>query len=982
MKKAILLLILCCSLALLRAQVLPLHRYTTKDGLIADRVTAISQDEKGVMWFGSFFGLGSYDGISFHKVHLPFEQQNKFVTSVFPLGNRVYAGFIFGGGLAELNEGRVKSFSLLQLDSTTSNDITAIGKFDDNSIIVANGKNEIYKFSEGKFTYLNSLEQELSSSSVHVLYKDSSNNIWVGAAGGLFVIAPSGKLKVLRFFPQADILSVLPAVNGKIWIAANNGGEGSIYLCDGVSGNNLTNLFQVANVVGLRTPGLQGNSGKGFWGVHGGKGLFNIQESGKIEYYPSALNTNADLTALFADREHNLWIANDPGLIKISNFSSVSWTFKHPAAAGGYILRDEDGATWVNNSKDLYRIKNDSMSEVEFRGTEKGYMNKMIKDAKGNIWLVRWEQGIWKTKWSEGKLVNRKYFDRFNQSKLVGGAFTIDTHENIWLAGMNGIFRMKDDEVKEHFHPVLSTGYHLFINCIVADYKKNILWLGDNALGVAKVSFRMKDGNTNDFKIEKLIGPSQGLKDSYVRSMLMDHNGDLWIGTRAGGVYKINTSTNEEKVEEVSPPSGFTCSRITAIVEEADKAIWIASCDGIYRFSLSDKQWRHYGVSDGLLSAEVFHLAVDADKQQIWAMTETGVTRIDLPSADQVSVPPLVHITEVNVLGKTDSAALFNRDVSRYNYEHNSIGFVFAGSSFFNEKKVTYKYMLEGYDDKWSEPVTTNAVNYASLAPGDYTFKVLAANARGVWSTTPASFQFRIVLPFYRSPWFIFTCLAIAATLIYLVRVDRLQNQYRVEKVRMRIARDLHDDIGSALGSINLMSETAHRRIEKTKSSSEVAGMFTRIGHSAQTTLESMDDIIWSINPEKDKLGDLVIRMREFAIPLMEAKEIAFDFKVNAADYKKLSMNFRKNIFLIFKEAIFNVIKHSDCTTVGIVTEIRNNVFCLLVKDNGKGFDLDLQTERNGLRNMKKRSEIIGGNLRIDSVRGKGTTLEFRCLIK
>jgi len=981
-KKAILLLIFCSALAPLRAQLLPFQRYTTKDGLVADRVTTIAQDEKGVMWFGSFFGLGSYDGISFHKVHLPFEQQNKFVTAVLPMGTKVYAGFLFSGGLAELDKGKVKSFFLTQVDSTANNDITAIGKLDDKSIIVANGENEIYKFSEGKFTYLYSFGQEVSHSSVHVLYKDESSNIWVGTGGGLFVIPPSGKKNMLKFFPQSNILSLLPTPNKKIWIAVSKGAEGTIHLCDGVKGKDLANLIQTASVPGLRSPGLQGNTSKGFWGVHSLRGLFNIGESGKIKYYPSALNPNADLTSLFADREHNLWIANDPGLIKISNFSSVSWNFKHSAAAGGYILQDEDGTTWVNNSKNLYRIKDDSMTEVEFRGNEKGYMNKMIKDARGDIWIVRWEQGIWKTRWNDGKLVSKKYFDHFNQHKLVGGAFTIDAQQNIWLGGANGIFRMKNDEVKERYHPELPIGYHLFVNCIIIDYKKNILWLGDNATGVVKARFLASDGNTTDFKIEKVIGPSQGLKDPLVRSMLMDHNGDLWIGTRAGGVFKINTSTNEELVEEISPPSGFTCSRITAIVEEADKEIWIASCDGIYRFSPSDNQWRHYSVSDGLLSAEVFHLAVDAEKQQVWAMTETGVTRIDLSSADQVSVPPLVHITEVNVLGKPDTTALFNLDVSRYKYDNNSIGFVFAGSSFLNEKKVAYKYILEGYDDKWSEPVTTNAVNYASLAPGNYTFKVLAANAGGVWSTSAATFQFRIVLPFYRSPWFIFTCIAIVATLIYLVRVDRLKNQYRVEKVRMRIARDLHDDIGSALGSINLMSETAHRRLDKTKSNAEIAGMFTRIGHSAQTTLESMDDIIWAINPEKDKLGDLLVRMREFAIPLLEAKEIGFEFKMKAADYKKLPMNLRKNIFLIFKESIFNVIKHADCNTVDIVTETRNNMFYLLVKDNGKGFNLLRQTDRNGLKNMKKRNEMIGGNLRIDSITGVGTTVEFSCLIK
>jgi len=220
-KKAILLLIFYSALAPVWAQLLPFQRYTTKDGLVADRVTAIAQDEKGVMWFGSFFGLGNYDGISFRKVHLPFEQQNKFVTAVLPMGNKVYAGFIFGGGLAELNGGTVKRFSLTQFDSKTSNDITAIGKFDDKSIMVANGENEIYKFSEGKFTYLYSFGQDLGHSSVHVLYKDQSKNIWVGTERGLFVIPSSGKKKRVRFFPQSDILSLLPTANKKIWIAVN-----------------------------------------------------------------------------------------------------------------------------------------------------------------------------------------------------------------------------------------------------------------------------------------------------------------------------------------------------------------------------------------------------------------------------------------------------------------------------------------------------------------------------------------------------------------------------------------------------------------------------------------------------------------------------------------------------------------------------------------------------------------------------------------
>jgi signal transduction histidine kinase len=198
----------------------------------------------------------------------------------------------------------------------------------------------------------------------------------------------------------------------------------------------------------------------------------------------------------------------------------------------------------------------------------------------------------------------------------------------------------------------------------------------------------------------------------------------------------------------------------------------------------------------------------------------------------------------------------------------------------------------------------------------------------------------------------------------------------------MRIARDLHDDIGSALGSITLMSETANRQLTKASAEVEVADVFTRIGNSAQSTLESMDDIIWSINPDKDKMGDLVIRMREFAIPLLEAKEISFKFKVNAADYKKLPMNLRKNVFLIFKESIFNAVKHAECTKVIIATEIRNNIFCLEVRDDGKGFDPALPSKRNGLRNMKKRSDLLDGALAVETSPSRGTRIHFTCPIK
>jgi signal transduction histidine kinase/ligand-binding sensor domain-containing protein len=959
---------------------LPFHRYTSKDGLVADRITAIQQDEDGVMWFGSYFGLGRYDGINFQKINLPFEQQNKYVTSILPLAKKLYAGFIFGGGLAEYSRGSVRAYSLLTTDANTSNDVLAIGKYDDSSVLVANGKNEIYRFCNGRFTLLASLQGLLTFPAIRHLLRDSLNHIWVSSEQGLFVIENNKEKKILKFFPGSNIVSFVKSPEGKFWIAFYDASNGRVFSFDGLNGNQLKNQHNVLDLPGLSLPGFQGNMNGGFWVVHRDLGLFNISSTGKVKNFPSALNMNADVKALFADRENNLWIANDPGLIKISNFSSVSWYFNEPAAAGGFILRDTGGVTWVNNAKELYRVRNDSMEKMNFRGNMGGYIGKMLFDSSHSLWMVRWDEGIWKTKWKNGEFLSRKYFNTYKNKKLVAGAFASDATGNIWLGAANGIFRMKNDHVVEQYRPTDAQGSEYFVNVVIADTKKQIIWLGDNAKGVVRVKYRANANGTYQYTVEKAFGPKEGLKDTYVRSMILDHNGDLFIGTRAGGVYKLSTAT--ERIQPFSPPGGISCSRITAIVEENTEALWLASCDGIYRYAYATKQWQHFTVADGLPSAEVFHIAVDAEKQQVWAQTEQGVTRIDFQISDHRSVDPLVHLVEVNVLGEADTSALFRKTTVNYEYGNNSIGFVFAASSFLNEKKVRYKYMLEGYEKQWSEPVTTNAVNYASLPPGDYTFQVIAENARGLWSKEPALFKFRIILPFYRSAWFIAGCVILLAALFYVIRVDRLKHQYEVEKIRLRIARDLHDDVGSALGSINLMSETANRRLSKAVTNTEVASVFNKIGQSAQTTLESMDDIIWSINPDKDKFGDLLVRMREFAIPLLEAKDISFIFKVNASDYRKLPMNMRKNVFLLFKEAIFNVIKHADCTEVDILTEVKNNFFHLRVVDNGKGFDPELPSERNGLRNMRKRSELLNGALVIKSHSPGGTFMDFHCNIK
>jgi signal transduction histidine kinase len=204
----------------------------------------------------------------------------------------------------------------------------------------------------------------------------------------------------------------------------------------------------------------------------------------------------------------------------------------------------------------------------------------------------------------------------------------------------------------------------------------------------------------------------------------------------------------------------------------------------------------------------------------------------------------------------------------------------------------------------------------------------------------------------------------------------------KLQKLRLHIARDLHDDVGSALGSINLLSQTAGRKLKKPSSPEEISGTLEKIGFSAQTTLEAMDDIIWAINPEKDTWQDLLIRMKEFAFPLTEAKEIFLDLNSDAGDYNKLPVFLRRNVFLIFKEVITNSVKHANSSKIQVDIKVQNDRFFMMIKDDGKGFDINNKNNRNGIHNLQNRAALVKGKLEIISSFGKGTIVKFYCPLR
>ena len=746
--------------------------------------------------------------------------------------------------------------------------------------------------------------------------------------------------------------------------------------------NDNLQVTTVARTTGLRQIPFASEASDIFWGIDNKRGLFMMSPEGDVQFYASNAYTADEIKYLFADRENNLWMASDPGVLKIANMPAISYEFAELAPGGADIAYGKE-VTWCNNSKYLYAVKDNKLEKMpDFRDDRnRGYLGAMITDDQDNLWVTSWDMGLWKLVYSNGKLVNKELLMNYGQDRLDVNCFARDGQGNVWAGGSKGIYHIRNGAIIDHFPILEENGRPMFITALAIHPDKKEIWAGRNAGGLLKITYAIKD-NRYGYAITERLDERHGLTEPSIRSLAMDANNNLWIGTRLGGIFRMRSDAKGKyNFQHYGSGNGISCTRVTDIVEEKGKAMWFATCDGIFRFAFSSETWQRFGADDGLLGAEIFALGLDAHKQHVWGVSGQGVTDIHY-TTDSVSAPaPLINITQVSVLGKEDSTALLSGIPKKLSSDENAIGFTFAGTSYIDEKKIRYKYMLEGYENSWSLPVANNNVNYASLPFGHYTFKVIASNGNR-WSEQPATFSFEVIRPFYKSFGFMAMVACLLALSFYFIRIYRLKQKLKLEKLRVNIARDLHDDIGSALGSINLLSENATRRLATTGSVNEVAGIFQKIGYSAQSMLDSMDDIIWTINPEKDSLEDLLIRMREFAIPLLEAKNISFDINLHAAEGIKPSLEIKRNIYLVFKEAIFNIVRHSGSTQVTVKAQFTARSFDLTIADNGRGFDEHTPSARNGVKNMRRRAGLSNADLQIDTAPGAGTTIRFHGSIR
>ena len=348
---------------------------------------------------------------------------------------------------------------------------------------------------------------------------------------------------------------------------------------------------------------------------------------------------------------------------------------------------------------------------------------------------------------------------------------------------------------------------------------------------------------------------------------------------------------------------------------------------------------------------------------------------------DNDFIPP-VYITDFSLMNKqvnvNDSNSVlkipieFTKEIV-LNYKQNILSFTFSALNFIHPEKNKYAYKLEEYNNNWIYTDDTKRfATYTNLDPGTYIFKVKASNNDGLWNETPTELKISITPPFWQTVWFkIFIALLIvgAAYLFYRYRIAQI---LLLQRIRNKIASDLHDDIGSTLNSISIFSEVAK------KDSSRRDHALNMIGESSRKIIESMSDIVWTINPENDSFDKIIFRMRSHAHNLLKAKKIDCTFRADESlNELKLKMEIRRNLYLIFKEALNNLVKYSNAARASVLVSHQNKSVTFIIRDDGVGFDSTIEHSGNGLSNMKQRAAEIGAMLLIESAASKGTSIEI-----
>lgn len=460
-----------------------------------------------------------------------------------------------------------------------------------------------------------------------------------------------------------------------------------------------------------------------------------------------------------------------------------------------------------------------------------------------------------------------------------------------------------------------------------------------------------------------------------IQDLHFDVAGRLWVATVGGGLIRLDEPAGSlVRALRYGTESGLASDDVACVAEDQQGRIYAGTDQGVARLDPESGAVDRFTSADGLANnlVTVAHRDPHGD---LWFGTMQGLSRLR-PAIDEVAVPSPVLIAAVEAAGvphhlsETGDAHL---GPLRLGAGVAPVRFGFVAPSASADVAPLYRYRLEGAEPEWSAPTHDRAVTYAGLAPGSYRFTVEALHA-GAPVGAPAIVELVIPPPWWRRWWTLAAMGGLAVGAVVALHRQRLARVVAVERVRSRIAADLHDDLGASLSRIAVLSEVASRRSDGAERE------LRQIADTARQLTDEASDMVWSIDPAHDDLESLLVRLRRLAGDLLAERGIALEWSVPpGTDGVRLPADQRRHLLLVLKEALHNAARHAGATRVGVRVEWMRGVLSAEVSDDGRGFDPDAPRPAadggRGLANLRVRARAMGAELAVRSVPGHGTTI-------
>lgn len=975
------------------------------DGLASDNVYDICQDQNGFYWIASDNGLQRYDGKRWVTPGMRGQQSlpDQPVKQVITRGNNEL--------FLKINNG----FALYNTSEFSMRIINAEGKktFSVNSFLWKDSRSNIFCIDpDNGLLWFDPAREKFTNQNLplHIpagwrpteIFEDTvMNHYWIAAEQGIAVFDADKKNIYFNGYnplhlPLLDDASIKKVSCifidhlKKYWVIH---GTPQIFTCYDKQLNKFLEVdkkikssykgeFRVTSVFHSKEAGLWLYGKNVLINYTSQTDLFKNYKAGIVQQVGARFN---NVRSIIQDREKGVWIATDGGIYEY--YTSIppvgSIVLSSDKSNNGVTDVEEVGAGnfWITRNGQQIRAFDTIGRKIDVSNIYRGLTGTRkygLENVRDMYYSTR-NKRMWIG--CEGGIIfvtdSAATTQHFFAPPLLEGSSVININEdksgNIWMATRNGKILKYDvlSELSEkNIMQVADLGTS--VSKLIPD--DTAIWICTSSEGVYRLS-------TSENKIVAHYHASgtrsNTLSSDNVKTVVRLNDSILAIANDALNLLNLKT----EQVRVLTFRDGLAGNTIEGMEGDSQGFLWIATSNGICRYNYARNKFTRYSKKDGFVEYEPVGISSKrlADKSLLFSGNNLIVLFSSEPFNEPVP-PPQVTITDIKVL---DSFVHINADGKHRQKlapDANSMSFYFSAMSYVQKDKLTYYYRLNGLQNAWINSDQQLAAIYTLLPSGSYTFEVRCENEEGV-SSPVSTYSFVIEPPFWKTWWFIGSLLILVSGILFIFYRMKIKRLMALAELRDRMARDLHDDVGSTLSTISILSTIAKGKLG---SQPDQAGLYIdKISNNSQQMMEAMDDIVWSIKPMNDSMPKIVARMRELASTMLEPKNIDIEFFTDPhVSELKLNMESRRDLFLVYKEAINNIAKYSGASRVNISLLCHDKKLVLNIKDNGAGFNIAESVSGNGIANMKKRAAMLNGSITIQSEKKLGTKVELIIPVK